>query len=132
MYTRQDDTLSKYKYNPLMAEDFDIDDADDDIYTPVESPKNVGDLLTPVYQLEPFTPIYDEDSVEQTTKADLQHVNNMLAASAALLPHVHTIPNFCALSVTVCKLIETRRKVKQLPFGPSEEAKGKRKYTVLE
>lgn len=92
----------------------------------------VKELIKDVYELEPFSPVFEDDNDTTTTAADLQHLNNILATSAALLPHVRTIPNFCALSITVCKTIEMRRKVKKLPFGEPKEGGTSRKHITLE
>jgi len=107
---------------------------DDDLDTPDESPVvvpfSVKDALG-THELEPFTPISLHSTDDETTASDLQVLNNNLVVCAALLPHVRTIPNFCALAITVTRLIETRRKVKKLPFG-KEKGENSRGFEVLE
>jgi len=69
------------------------------------------------YELEQFTAIDEGHTEKETTVADLQHLNNHLAMCNGVLPQIKTIQSLCMISNTVCKLIETRRKVKKLPFG---------------
>lgn len=89
------------------------------------------DMLILDYELEPFTPVSEEDSDKQTTASDLAILNNHLAMCSGALPHVRTVDSLCSLSSTVCKLIETRRRVKKLQLGDNGSSKG-RTFEVLE
>lgn len=92
-------------------------------------PAIVEDL---VYELEPFQPIDSNHSEEETTRSDLAILNNQLAVLSHALPAVRTIQSLCALTNSVCKAIEYRRKVKKLPFGePTGKGSGKT-FEVLE
>jgi hypothetical protein len=95
---------------------------------PTVSPQ---DILLLDYELESFTAITEEDTDKQTTASDLAVLNNHLAMCSAVLPHVRTIDSLCSLSSTVCKLIETRRRVKKLQLGASDTNKG-RTFEILE
>lgn len=83
------------------------------------------------YELEPFKPINEQDSDKEATVSDLALLNNHLAMCDAALSSVKTISGLCLLSATVCKLIETRRKVKKLSFGNSTPSSG-RVFEVIE
>ena len=83
------------------------------------------------YSLEPFKPVEESDDDKTTTISDLVVLNNHLAMCSAVLPHVRTVTGLCALSATVCKLIETRRKVKKLAYGNLGDKSG-RTFEVLE
>lgn len=78
---------------------------------PAISRENLG------YELEPFKPIDEQASDKETTISDLALINNHLAVHNHFLPHVRTIKSLCAMSITVTKLIEMRRKVKKLQLG---------------
>lgn len=85
------------------------------------------------YELEQFTPIREEDSDRNTTVSDLQLLNNHLSMCNAALPNVRTLAGLCVLSNTVCKLIETRRKVKKLSYGePTASRSTQRAFEILE
>lgn len=71
-----------------------------------------------------------EDDDDATTKSDLAHINNHLAMNDAALKNVRSVVTMCALANTACKLIETRRKVKKLPFGTNANPTG-RTWEVL-
>lgn len=93
-------------------------------------PITISDSM--VYELEEFIPVREETSDKETTTYDLAVLNNHLAMHSAVLPYVRTIASLCALSASACKLIETRRKVKKLPFGdPSGKGSG-RTFEILE
>ena len=83
------------------------------------------------YELEPFKAVEEPDDDKVTTTSDLGILNNHLAMCSAVLPNVRTVAGLCALSATVCKLIETRRKVKKLAYGNLGD-KGGRTFEVLE
>jgi hypothetical protein len=83
------------------------------------------------YVLQDFQPIDEAAQNKETTISDLALLNNSLAMCSAVLPHVKTIDSLVSLNSNICKLIETRRKVKELPFGQSEK-KGGRVYEVIE
>ncbi len=69
------------------------------------------------YALEPFVPVNEQATDQETTASDLAMLNNHLAVCSMSLPHMRTIDGLCKLSITVAKLIETRRKVKKLKYG---------------
>lgn len=69
------------------------------------------------YELEAFKPVDEQASDKETTISDLALINNHLAVHNHFLPHVRTIKSLCAMSITVTKLIEMRRKVKKLQVG---------------
>lgn len=101
---------------------------------PLGGPDNLPTTISQqmVYELEDFSPVREETSDKETTIYDLAVLNNHLAMHSAVLPYVRTIGSLCALSASACKLIETRRKVKKLPFGdPSGKGSG-RTFEVLE
>ena len=83
------------------------------------------------YELEAYQPILEQDNEQATTISDLSILNNHLAMCTAALPNIRTIGSLCMLSATVCKLIETRRKVKKLPFGDGNKGAG-RVFEVIE
>lgn len=115
-----------------MTNDYDEPEDDDNLPSEVQYDKSVKDLLG-TYELQPFVADITADSThDQTAVADVNQLNNHLATAHALLPEIKTIQGFCALSVTVCKLIETRRKVKKLPFGDNKVIAGSRGFTVLD
>lgn len=120
-------------YYHRMENDNDYDEPENEDLPVVSGPKAVKDLLGD-YELNPFTSdITADSSHEQTAVADVNQINNHLAVAHGLLPEITTIQGFCALSVTVCKLIEYRRKVKKLPFGePAKGGGSSRGFTVLD
>lgn len=75
-------------------------------------------------------PVTLEDDDDATTKSDLAHINNHLAMNDAALKNVRSVMTMCALANSACKLIETRRKVKKLPFGTNTAPTG-RTWEVL-
>lgn len=84
------------------------------------------------YNLEEFVPINEESSERETTIADLAALNNHMAVCNGVLPYVRSIESLCTLSNTVCKLIETRRKVKKLEFGAPNGKGSGRTFEVLD
>lgn len=91
-----------------------------------------GALAKSNYELEAFTSIKETDDDRATTVSDLQILNNHLAVCNAILPGVMTIAGLCALSQVVCKLIETRRKVKKLSYGESAGSSKGKIFEVIE
>lgn len=89
----------------------------------------VGEIID--YTLEAFIPISETASDKETTESDLAQLNNHLAIFNGVLPHVRTIQGLVAVSGAVCKLIETRRKVKKLEYGAPVKG-SKSPYEVLE
>lgn len=83
------------------------------------------------YEIKPFAPIDRHDTEDATSDSDLGVVNNFLAVCDASLLSVRTIENLCSLSNAVCKLIETRRKIKKLPFGQEPGGRG-RVFEIVE
>lgn len=71
------------------------------------------------YLLEPFIPIREEDEDKATTVSDLAVLNNQLAIMDAIIPGIMTLDGMIQISNTMCKLVETRRKVKKLAYGES-------------
>lgn len=71
----------------------------------------------------PYIPITRDSTEEDTTDADLSLLHNTLSTcDAALQQEQLSIDSICKLSITVAKLIETRRGVKKLPFGPQKQS----------
>jgi len=64
-----------------------------------------------------FTPIDYDANNKQTTIADLEHLNTLLACCHQALPCLRTVSGLIGLTAATCKLIEVRRNVKQLPYG---------------
>src|SRR4030067_3323659 len=81
------------------------------------------------FKIDDFLPVTEEISRRETTISDLNVLNNHLGLCHAVLPFVKSVASLCALSVTVVKLIECRRKVKELPYGaPTGEVKEVRTF----
>lgn len=84
------------------------------------------------YELEPFTPISEADDDTATTKSDLAQLNNHMAMADAMLPHVRSLDGLCKLSQNVCRLIETRRRVKKLKLGDSSNKETGKTFEILD
>lgn len=74
-------------------------------------------LPAPAQSRTDFTPIDYDANDKQTTIADLEQLNDLLDFCHQALPCLRTMSGLKDLSNTVCKLIETRRNVKKLPYG---------------
>lgn len=84
------------------------------------------------YELQGFLPVDEAAGDKETTIADLAALNNHMAMCNGVLPYVRSIESLCTLSNTVCKLIETRRKVKKLEFGVVSGKGSGRTFEVLD
>ena len=117
-------------------------DDDDDSPIPLNqraaTPESRGKEYLPslvdasTYELEAFIPVTEADSDKDTTVADLAMLNNNLAVLNAALPEIRTIDSLCKIASTTAKLIETRRKVKKLDYGPKNDGSNKRTFEVIE
>ena len=70
-----------------------------------------------------------------TDEADLNIVNNFLEVTANSIGKIQSIGGLAVQANTASKFIETRRKIKKLPFGlaPAKDANvAKRKLVVIE
>lgn len=90
-----------------------------------------NDEVAPILTTD-FHVVSESDTDKITTQADLHLLNNMLGLCHAATFKVATIAGLCALSTTVCKLVETRRKVKKLAFGEPGKSGGKGGFTCVE
>lgn len=84
------------------------------------------------YELEAFIPVSEPADDQETTRSDLAMLNNHLAMCNATLPYVRSLDGLCSLSSTVCKLIETRRRVKKLKLGDNGSKDSGKTFEVLE
>lgn len=81
----------------------------------------------------PFTAVDESSTDQETTVADLEHLNMLLERCHYAAPHINTMGGLAALSATMCKLIEVRRAVKKLPYGaPKQGAGGTRSIIPLD
>lgn len=114
----------------LMTDD---DMIDTDPYDDDDEAENLPTLYSnSQVTLQPFQAIDEQSTDQQTTISDLAILNNHLAVCEAVIPRANTIAALCMLSATVCKLIETRRKVKKLAFGSNNNSSSGRVFEVVE
>lgn len=89
-------------------------------------------FAAPDIVIQAFTPVTFEDKDEQTTRSDLDVLNNFLALYHAGLPRIRTFDDLKKSSDGVVKLVEARRKVKQLAYGAVVQGGGGRVFEVIE
>jgi len=110
----------------------DIDTPDEEFLPAVNNPD--ANVLVPVgdYAMREFIAVEEDDTDKQTTIADVAILNNQLALCHAASFKINNLVALCALSNTVIKLIEARRKVKKLQYGDKAAGGGKGGLTVLD
>jgi hypothetical protein len=97
-------------------------------------PKKMEEPLTDniPYVIPDFVPVTEEMSDRETTVNDLSELNTQLALLHYSIPQIKTFDTLLKVCNVTCKLIETRRKVKKLPFGePTGKGNG-RGFEVVE
>lgn len=87
--------------------------------------------VEPSIPLVPYQPVVRETSEEELTDADLALLHNALASCDAALYKAASIDAICKISLTVSKLIETRRHVKKMPYGANKSG-STRTFEVLD